>query len=143
MKKVFLGIWLIGPMLIFAAFAHAQGCAQQPVTEFFSCEPCFSGDITSESCGPGGQPGWFCSEGHGVCCDVEYFTANVYPDEFDCGPTGPGGGGISHLKLQNLFPRRSPANRMSCNKASPAVPITPIETRLYLENALLFWIARL
>jgi hypothetical protein len=91
--------------MIFSVLANAQGCAQQPITEFFSCEPCFSGDTTTETCGPGGQPGWFCYEGHGLCCGIEFFTGNVYPDEFDCGPTGPGGG-ISFLKLQDFAPKR-------------------------------------
>ena len=65
--------------------AFGQGCGQQVVTEFFSCAPCFTHDIATESCfGSGGNPSFYCYEGYGLCCNIQFSTANTIKDEFGC-----------------------------------------------------------
>jgi len=118
-KKILIGMNFVVAFVVLGTIqAGAQGYGQVVVTEDVQC--CGMPD-TSQYCGVGsGDPFSFCYEGYGVCCGVDFGTANARPD-FHCYPLG-----RNRFPSSTVYARSYVARLCDTGKAGAREPIVVV-----------------
>lgn len=76
-----LGLAFFAPIV--TSEAMGQGCGQTVIEEFFDCCGVQSSDTFCSGTATG-DPSFFCYQGYGVCCSINFTTANTRYDYSCC-----------------------------------------------------------